>query len=80
MSRHGVKTACQKGCMRAHAQRGSRGEPTIQREIARASLLNIASVVMTGAFQQPARNQDSIDTCAVFHLPRRRWTCRIKSY
>lgn len=50
MSRHGAKTARQKGCMRAHAPRGSRGKPVIQREIARASLLNIASVVMTGRF------------------------------
>ncbi|ADG14256.1 hypothetical protein QFZ96_002360 [Paraburkholderia youngii] len=50
MSRHGVKTARQQGCMRAHAPRGSRGKPVIQREIARASLLNVASVVMTGRF------------------------------
>jgi len=49
MSRHGAKTARQKGRMRAHAPRRSRGEPVIQRKIARASLLNIASVVMTGA-------------------------------
>lgn len=50
MSRHGAKTARQKGCMRAHAPRRLRGEPVIQREIARASLLNIASVLMTGRF------------------------------
>jgi hypothetical protein len=50
MSRHGAKTACDKGCMRAHAPRRSRGEPVIQWEIARASLLNIASVLMTGRF------------------------------
>jgi hypothetical protein len=50
MSRHGVKTARQKGCMHAHAPRRSRGEPEIQRKIARASLLDIASVIMTGRF------------------------------
>ncbi|MGF6957061.1 hypothetical protein QFZ97_004246 [Paraburkholderia youngii] len=50
MSRYGAKTARHKGCMRAHAPRGSRGKPVIQREIARASLLNVASVVMTGRF------------------------------
>ncbi|CAE6841075.1 hypothetical protein R69608_07936 [Paraburkholderia nemoris] len=50
MSRHGAKTARHKGCMRAHAPRRLRGEPVIQREIARASLLNIASVLMTGRF------------------------------
>jgi hypothetical protein len=50
MSRHGMGTAQHKGCMRAHAPRRSRGEPPIQREIACASLLNIASVVMTGRF------------------------------
>lgn len=55
MSRHGVKTSRHKGCMRAHAPRRSCGEPATQREIARASLLNTALVVMTGAFQQPAR-------------------------
>ena len=37
MSRHGAKTAPQKGCVRAHAPRRSRGEPVIQREIARAT-------------------------------------------
>ena len=50
MSRHGAKTACDKGCMRANAPRRSRGEPVIQWEIARASLLNIASVLMTRRF------------------------------
>ncbi|MDR8732415.1 hypothetical protein FEQ05_03268 [Burkholderia pseudomultivorans] len=50
MSRHGAKTTRQNGCMRAHAPRRSRGEQEIQQQIARASLLNIASVVMTGRF------------------------------
>ncbi len=50
MSRHGMKTARHKGCMRAHAPRRLRGEPVIQRKIARASLLNIASVIMTRHF------------------------------
>ncbi|MEX4005540.1 hypothetical protein AB4Y38_43010, partial [Paraburkholderia sp. EG285A] len=50
MSRHGAKIARHKGCMRAHAPRRLRGEPVIQREITRASLLNMASVVMTGRF------------------------------
>jgi hypothetical protein len=50
MSRHGAKTARDKGCMRAQAPRRFRGEPVIQRKIARASLLNIASVVMTRRF------------------------------
>jgi hypothetical protein len=50
MSRHGVQTVRYKGCMRAHAPRRLRGKPVIQRKIARASLLNIASVVMTGHF------------------------------
>ncbi|CAE6816794.1 hypothetical protein R75465_05644 [Paraburkholderia aspalathi] len=50
MSRDGVKTSRHKGCMRAHAPRGSRGKPVIQWEIARASLRSIASVVMTGRF------------------------------
>ncbi|NVI09647.1 hypothetical protein FSB64_39825, partial [Paraburkholderia sp. JPY454] len=44
-----------RGCMRAHAPRGSRGKPVIQREIARASLLNVASVVMTGRFSTAVR-------------------------
>jgi hypothetical protein len=30
MSRHGMKTARHKGCMRAHAPRRLRGEPVIQ--------------------------------------------------
>jgi hypothetical protein len=51
MSRHGVETACHKGGrMREHASRRLRGEPIIQRKIALASLLNIASVIMTGRF------------------------------
>ncbi len=50
MSRHGAKIARHNGCMRAHALRRLRGEPAIQPKIARASLLNIASVVMTGRF------------------------------
>lgn len=50
MSRHAAKTARQKGCMRAHAPRRSRGEQEIQQKIARAGFLNIASVVMTGRF------------------------------
>ena len=50
MSRHGVKISRHKGCMRAYAPRRSRGEPVIQWEIARASLLNIASVLMTRRF------------------------------
>ncbi|MGF6837191.1 hypothetical protein QF001_008198 [Paraburkholderia youngii] len=50
MSRQCAKTARQTSRMRAPAPRRSRGEPLIQRNIARASLLNIASVVMTGRF------------------------------
>jgi hypothetical protein len=50
MSRHGANTARHKGCMRAHAPRRLRGEPVIQRKIARANLLNVASVIMTGPF------------------------------
>jgi hypothetical protein len=50
MSRHGAKSARHTDCMRAHAPRRLRGEQAIQREIARASLLNIPSVVMAGRF------------------------------
>jgi hypothetical protein len=50
MSRHGAKTARQKGSMRALAPRRLLGEPVMQRKIARMSLLNIASVIMTGRF------------------------------
>ena len=50
MSRHGAKTARQKGCMRAHAPRGQRGKPVIQFEMVRSWLRNISAVVMTGRF------------------------------
>ena len=50
MSRHGVKTACHKGRMREHSPCRLRGELAIQRKIALARLLNIASVIMTGRF------------------------------
>ncbi len=52
MSRHGVKTARQKGCMRAHAPRRFRGEPAIQQEIARANVLNIGSIIMMARFSK----------------------------
>jgi hypothetical protein len=50
MSRHCAQTGRQIGRIHARAPRRTRGELVIQREIARASVLNIASVVMTGRF------------------------------
>ena len=69
MSRHGAKTARQKGCMRAHAPRRSRGEPATQREIARASLLNIASVLMMGRFSTAGQEHHTSWTCKPTVLP-----------
>ncbi|CAH2812363.1 MAG: hypothetical protein CBCREVIR_3101 [Candidatus Burkholderia crenata] len=58
MSRHGASTVRRRAGVPAHCLPKPLGKPAIQQQIACANLLNTASVVMTGTFQQPARRNE----------------------
>ncbi len=80
MSRHGASTVRRRVGVPAHCLPKPLGVPAIQQQIACANLLNTASVVMTGRFQQPVREILSEQLVSVFvspALPRTSWITEI---